>query len=759
MLGVSAHKQSEQYVFWTASAGIANNRQLLSFFTELPFAVPSAAPTADTPITPCDDADSNSIEPTMSIKHLSKFHFLNRLAVKNSASSDNFDKCHNIVVGWGNKPNTRRAQQFAEKNHLPYWRLEDGFIAFLNHPSTDTRRLSLICDQQGIYYDASKPCDLEDLLNTAEAWCDTSLESRAERVRSSLLAADISKYNLLRNELPSWLSDLAEQQSIVLLVDQTVGDASIRGALASPDSFDRMLADALQQNPDAHIVIKTHTDVVLGKKQGYFSDLAAQPERVHLLTEDVSLNALFTVVQSVYTVSSQLGFEALLREKPVHCYGMPFYAGWGLTLDQLSVERRQNTLSLNQLVAAALIRYPKYCQPDTQTLCEVEQVIDWLLLQMQDSHNTDQAARSEVCYAVNFSLWKRSFIPEFIGRRSKKIVFVPSLTEARERANKHDVILLWGRSLAQELSEKPICCAVNFIEDGFIRSVGLGADLRRPDSLVIDNKGMYYDPSVSSQLIDMLNQQSLSDAEITRAKALADKLLALKISKYNVGSTSLSLVSDLKRKINKTLSQGQHIILVPGQFEADLSVRCSLGEVKTNAQLLAAVRADFPQAFIIFKEHPDLYSGVRPGALGKEKAEQLADVYVSDIDITELIEMVDRVCTLTSLTGFEALLRNKKVSVYGSPFYAGWGLTDDKCTFSDRQKSLELAELVDGVLIKYARYINWQTRLLTTPEFVIDQLAEQKTQQRLGQTKLKSSWLARQLRKLEYFWHAYRKVN
>ena len=40
-----------------------------------------------------------------------------------------------------------------------------------------------------------------------------------------------------------------------------------------------------------------------------------------------------------------------------------------------------------------------------------------------------------------------------------------------------------------------------------------------------------------------------------------------------------------------------------------------------------------------------------------------------------LLGIVDEVHTLTSLTGFEALLRGIEVHAYGGPFYAGWGLT------------------------------------------------------------------------------------
>ncbi|HJZ17667.1 MAG TPA: hypothetical protein VJ251_19865, partial [Stellaceae bacterium] len=72
--------------------------------------------------------------------------------------------------------------------------------------------------------------------------------------------------------------------------------------------------------------------------------------------------------------------------------------------------------------------------------------------------------------------------------------------------------------------------------------------------------------------------------------------------------------------------------------------------------------------------------------------------------------------------GFEALLRGRRVVVYGRPFYAGWGLTSD-LTGIDRGRRLTLEELVAGALILYPRYLDPVTRLPCKPELVIERLA------------------------------------
>jgi capsular polysaccharide export protein len=74
--------------------------------------------------------------------------------------------------------------------------------------------------------------------------------------------------------------------------------------------------------------------------------------------------------------TSLAGFEALLRSKPVTTHGVPFYAGWGLTRDLGPVPcRRTATRSLDELVAAVLLLYPRYLDPVTGLPCPPEVLV------------------------------------------------------------------------------------------------------------------------------------------------------------------------------------------------------------------------------------------------------------------------------------------------------------------------------------------------------------------------------------------------
>jgi capsular polysaccharide export protein len=251
------------------------------------------------------------------------------------------------------------------------------------------------------------------------------------------------------------------------------------------------------------------------------------------------------------------------------------------------------------------------------------------------------------------------------------------------------------------------------VEDGFIRSVGLGSDFMPAASLVLDKHGMHFDPSVRSDLELLLVQSEFGTALVERARRLIALLVTRGITKYNVGDSAHPIGAPA----------GKRRILVPGQVEDDLSVRLGGEGITRNLDLLARVRAANPDAYILYKPHPDVEAGHRKGKIPDGVAANLADMVIRDVSTAVILGEIDEVHTLTSLTGFEALLRRRRVVVYGRPFYAGWGLTTDLARV-DRGRRLTLEELVAGALILYPRYLDPVTRLPCGPELVIERLAD-----------------------------------
>jgi len=313
--------------------------------------------------------------------------------------------------------------------------------------------------------------------------------------------------------------------------------------------------------------------------------------------------------------------------------------------------------------------------------------------------------------ALGFSKWKRRFIPYFLG--GEPVQFVDSADGLACTGS----WLVWSSKVTPdiELRAKEQNVPLWRMEDGFIRSAGLGIDLVPPLSLVMDSRGIYYDATRSSSLELMLQHTSFDDQLRARAKALINLLVQTGVTKYNVGKRSTPLA----------LPEHGKIVLVPGQVETDASIRFGALRWRTNLELLQQVREANPDAFIIYKPHPDVLAGGRAGKSYTHAAKKHYDLLVKGTGMSELLDQVHEVHTLTSLSGFEALLRGRKVVTYGMPFYAGWGLTTDKLECKRRTRKLTLEELVAAALILYPTYIDPDTGELITPEKAVEILSHQ----------------------------------
>lgn len=645
-----------------------------------------------------------------------------------------------VLVGWGQKANTRQIKAQAQTLGLPYWQLEDGFIGYIGHPAKGGMAVSLIADPVGIYYDARQPSRLEQLIATP---CDADTLARAERLIGELVRLGVTKYNCYASRpdtvstagphstsvaevkgLPTALAQrlLQDARPRVLLVDQVAGDLSIPGALASEADFVAMVEAARRNHPHARLLLRTHPDTRFGKKSGVLARLKLSD--VEVVADHCHPHALLSLVDAVYTVSSQLGFEGLLLGKPVYCFGMPFYAGWGLTHDSKQCERRNLQVSLAQLVAAALIHYPRYLDPVLGQRCEVEEVVAIIARQQKP------APRWRRLYLVGFSLWKRAFMQAFCHHLAEELRFV---RKPPKRLTGDEQVLVWG-------SRHPDLTSAIRVEDGFIRSRGLGSNLCRPSSLSIDPVGIYFDCRTPSGLEQMLNYQQLTEQEVMRGQALLDLLKQHGVSKYNVGTVQPFTPP----------TDGRTRVLVVGQVDGDASILTGSPTIRSNEQLLWAVRAAKPEAHIIYKPHPDVVAGNRAGAISAACLAECVDSQVLDIGLTSLYPHVDELHTMTSLSGLEALVQGVKVTTWGQPFYSGWGLTTDAHPPARRQRNLPLAALVYLTLVAYPLYIDWQTGLWISPEQLIRQLAQQghsSTQKssRWQRWQIKLSYLAQTL--------------
>ncbi|MCZ8150986.1 MAG: capsular polysaccharide biosynthesis protein [Rhodobacteraceae bacterium] len=606
------------------------------------------------------------------------------------------------VVVWGRSPTAWRGEVAAARHGAPLIRVEDAFLRSLRpgrQGGRDNGPLGLLIDPFGVHFDGGAPSLIERIIAT-EPLDDSNILGRAKDGIARLVASDLTKYNNHDPDCPP------PAPGYVLLIDQTRGDASIRHSGASEASFQAMLAAAREEHPAAPILIKVHPETRTGLRPGHF-DPAALPPGVTLFSDPISPWALLQGALAVYTVSSQVGFEAILAGHRPRVFGQPFYAGWGLTVDEQPIPRRRRNLTRAQLFAAAMILAPTWYDPCRDRLCSFEEAIDQLEADVQ-AWRADRHGH----VAVNMRLWKRGPLQQVFGRE-RPVIFARSPEAAQTIAARS------GRRLIGWGSQSPYVPGLIRIEDGFLRSRGLGADLIPPLSLVMDDRGIYFDPTRESRL-ERLILSPLPPGGAARAERLVARLVALNLSKYNLQAAALP-----------DLPEG-HRILVPGQVEDDASIRLGAGEVRSNRALLQAVRAANPDAILIYKPHPDVEAGLRPGAIPASDLAGLADMTLHHADPAALIAACDEVWTITSTLGFEALLRGKPVTTLGAPFYAGWGLTRDLGPVPPRrlrrpdgslQPRPTLAALAHAALIAYPRYIDPVTRRPCPPEVALDRLA------------------------------------
>jgi capsular polysaccharide export protein len=358
------------------------------------------------------------------------------------------------------------------------------------------------------------------------------------------------------------------------------------------------------------------------------------------------------------------------------------------------------------------VYFPSYASPVSGEKWTLGRCLDHVVLQKQYFHRN-----AGKFVGIGITPWKRRYISQFLRSPDGQLRF-----SSRDDTRIDEIPMYWSYrdspsvdSTMPLIHEKNNTLSKVRVEDGFVRSIGLGSDFVAPSSLVFDDKGLYFDASAESALENMLNEYELSDQELNRGRAIRLAICEANISKYNVGKKQLedtgSLCADQKT-----------VILVVGQVDGDQSLLRGTVKVQTNDQLLRSVRENNPDSYIIYKPHPDVVSGNRKGAISATTEQDCVDETEYTRDFLDCLPMCSEVHTMTSLSGFEALLRGKKVFTYGMPFYAGWGLTTDAMNNARRKVSRNIDELVFLCMHKYPHYVDLKSGEFVSIETIIGSL-------------------------------------
>lgn len=306
----------------------------------------------------------------------------------------------------------------------------------------------------------------------------------------------------------------------------------------------------------------------------------------------------------------------------------------------------------------------------------------------------------------DFNPWKRNFVSRYFPQyraafvsRGRPWRTVRTMLEQLDLAGARFV--LWGAVEREDViayaSAKGI--PVVRVEDGFIRSSDLGGRHTTALSLAIDDQGIYFDARSPSRLEMLLNETDFNAIPelIEESRALLKIIRDLNVSKYNLASIQAA-----------DAVLGPHIrrrVLVLGQVEADASIRCGLAAGWTDLRLIRLAMDENPHAEILYKPHPDVLNGLRKNSHAMDEYTAHCRVLEGDLILGALFEHVDHVYTLTSLSGFEALIHGVKVTTVGAPFYSGWGLTDDRTQVERRKRRLAIEEVFCAAYLLYPKYL------------------------------------------------------
>uniref|UniRef100_UPI001BD1F9AF capsular polysaccharide export protein, LipB/KpsS family n=1 Tax=Arsukibacterium sp. TaxID=1977258 RepID=UPI001BD1F9AF len=448
------------------------------------------------------------------------------------------------------------------------------------------------------------------------------------------------------------------------------------------------------------------TGVVLVCHEQHAACRLAQANSEHSLTgvdlvqecpPQVHHGKLLANARAVITANSWLGFEALLWRKTVYSFLPSFYLAathyCGLSSDAAQTKADNRLLGklvwqifsdakvVSALVNGTLTHIGHDTRPEANNgFNTIIQALDWLAWQRKQR----QRFAPEL-YAIGFNRIWRPVVKQFLQGSTLRFVNNASQVPPASHA------ISWGFKPLPALA--PLV-KLTRLEDGFLRSVGLGAQFVKPLSWVADSRGLYFDATAPSDLENLLAQQQFSQPLLQQATELIEQLNSSGISKYNTGSINWQRPATSKK-----------VILVPGQVETDASIARGAPGIKRNIELLKAVRQANPDAWLIYKPHPDVLAGARARGENEQQALDYCDQQVTDCSITVMFGQVDEVHVLTSLAGFEALIRGLPVTCYGMPFYAGWGLTTDLHQCPRRGRPLTLQQLVAATLLLYPLYV------------------------------------------------------
>jgi capsule polysaccharide export protein KpsC/LpsZ len=310
---------------------------------------------------------------------------------------------------------------------------------------------------------------------------------------------------------------------------------------------------------------------------------------------------------------------------------------------------------------------------------------------------------------VGFSNWKFFFIEKFIKGKflfsTKKINFINLFFHILFAPTKPKNIYIWGYEIGHWalLVSKIFNIKISRVEDGYLRSFYLGKEHNQANSLVIDNESLHFDKNGKSIIHELISEEI--DEKITNQHAEYFIKFCKNnfITKYSaINKTHLKTIEQINN-----LFPAANFIGVVGQKPNDKSMIYGNPKSYSNFSIFYKALKENKDSIIIFKQHPDVVDNSLTDILVKlfcifsKRTFFIKDKFLSPI---YFINRSNVIYTISSTIGFEALIHDKKTVVFGTPFYAGYGLTEDRVKIERKKKLITKEQLIYNYIYRYCKY-------------------------------------------------------
>ena len=471
-----------------------------------------------------------------------------------------------------------------------------------------------------------------------------------------------------------------------------------------------MLDAAFLENPARRIVVSAPGSIGPSLRH---SLAAARARGAIVIDRALDPWVLLDRADRVYSAGGEIGFLALLAGIPVTAFAASYYSGWGATDDVAGVPASCVPPDGRRDFRRGLPGRDALPRPVPQCRHKFEEALAILA----DWRRLDEANRG-IAVCVGMSFWKRRRIAEFVRSSAGE----PQFHAIRSRAPLPRRAAL--RAAARRDRGLGLASAGRARRSG--RARGHPADPGRGRVHPLGRAGVGLPAAGLARVRHKRHVLRPAADERPRTPAAGGGFpgAAAGAGRAARGAARHARHHEIqprRRRQRFDLPADRRRILVPGQVEDDLSIRFGAGAVRTNLELLARSGRRTRTPTFSTSRIPTCSPATASARSPRPKRAGSPTFSCPTARRPSLLAVVDELHTMTSLAGFEALLRGRRVVVYGRPFYAGWGLTTDMSSF-DRGRRLSLAQLVAGTLILYPRYLDPLTRLPCGPEIIIDRL-------------------------------------